>query len=90
MEQSEGTFHEAILKICPHYFDFFDVMKDCSSSKPQINSEEFDEVIAEPLSCDDDDDSSIVNNNVIHLDRQNDDNTREQSSQQPVQQQYNS
>ena len=36
MEQSEGTFHEAVLKICPHYYDLFDVMKDCSSLKPQM------------------------------------------------------
>ena len=29
MEQSKGTFHEAILKNCVHYFDLFDVIKDC-------------------------------------------------------------
>ena len=50
MEQSKGTFHDAVLKVCPHYFDLFDVMKDCSSSMPQINLEDLDENIVEALS----------------------------------------
>ena len=72
MEQSEGTCHEAVLKICPQYFDLFDVMKDCSSLKPslkpQIKSEELKEIIAEPLRSDDDNDFLIGNDNVIHPD----------------------
>ena len=72
MEQSEGTFHEAVLKICPQYFDLFDVMNDRSSLKPslkpQIKSEELNEIIAEPLSSDDDNDFLIGNDNVIHPD----------------------
>ena len=68
MEQSEGTICEAVLKFCPHYFDLFDVMKDHSSLKPQINSEELDEIITEPLSSNDDDDSLIWNENVIQPD----------------------
>ena len=78
MEQSEGTFHEAILKICPHYFDLFDVMKDHSSSKPEINLDELNEIIVEPLSSDDDDNSLIANDNVIHPNNQNDDSTGSQ------------
>ena len=66
MEQSEGTFHDAVLKICPHYFDLFDVMKDHSSSKPQIISQELNEIIVEPLTTDDEEDSSINNNNDTH------------------------
>ena len=50
VEQSKGTFHDAVLKVCPHCFDLFDVMKDCSSSMPQINLEDLDENIVEPLS----------------------------------------
>ena len=80
MEQSEHTFHEAIIKICPHYYDLFDVMKDHSSSKPQINSEELNETIAEPLSSNDDDNSLIGNENVIQPDNQNDDNTETQDN----------
>ena len=83
MVQSEGTFHEAILKICHHYFDLFDVMKDHSSSKPQINLEELNEITSKHLSSDDDDDSSIGNDNVIHPDNQNDDNTESQDSSHP-------
>ena len=91
MEQSEGTFHEAVLKICPHYFDLFDVKKDCSSSKHEINSEELNEIIAEPLSSDDDDDSLIGNDNVVKPHNQKDDNTQSQlPSHQTGQQQYNS
>ena len=78
MEQSKGTFCEAILKICPHYFDLFDVMKDCSSLKPQINLEELNEIIVD--SSDDDNDSLIANDNVIHPDNQNDDNTESQEN----------
>ena len=80
MEQSKGTFHEAILKICPDYYDLFDVMKDCSSFIPQINSEELDEIVAEPLSSDDDDESLIGKENVIQPDNQNDDNTETQDN----------
>ena len=78
MEQSEGTFHEA-----SNYFDLFDVMKGCSSSKPHVNSEELDEIIAKPLSSDDDDNSFIGNDNVIHPDNQNDDNTESQDNSHP-------
>ena len=85
MEQSEGTFCEAILKMCPHYFDLFDVMKDHSSSMPQINSEDLDENIVEPLrSSDDNDESLIGNENAIQTNNQNDDNSNPR--QQPLQQ----
>ena len=60
MEQSKGTFHEAVLKMCPHYFDLFDVMKNCSSSMSQINLEDLDENIVEPLSSSDNDDESVI------------------------------
>ena len=81
MEQSEGTFCEAILKMCPHYFDLFDVMKDHSSSMPQINSEDLDENIVEPLhSSDDNDESLIGNENAIQTNNQNDDNTATQDN----------
>ena len=83
MEQSEGTFHETILKICPHYFDLFDVMKDHCSLKPQIDSEELNEIIAKPLSSNDDDNSLIGNDNVIHPNNQNDDNTDSQDNTHP-------
>ena len=83
MEQSEGIFCEAIFKICPHYYDLFDVMKDGSSSKPQINLEELNEIIAKPLSSDDDDDSLIGNENVIQPDNQNDDNTETKDNSHP-------
>ena len=43
-------------------------MKDHSSLKPQIDSGELIEVIAEPLSSDDDHDSLIVNDNIIYPD----------------------
>ena len=62
MQQSDSTFHEAVLKMCPHYFDLFDVMKDHSSSMPQINLEDLDENIAEASSSSDDDDKSLVGN----------------------------
>ena len=81
MEQSEGTFHDAVLKICPHYFDLFDVMKDHSSSKPQIISQELNEIIVEPLTTDDEEDSSINNNNDTH--NPNDDNTESQENSHP-------
>ena len=74
---------QGILKICSHYYDLFDVMKDCSSSKPQINSEELNEIIPEPLSSDDDDDSLIGNENIIQPDNQNDDNTESQDNSHP-------
>ena len=83
MEQSKGTFHQAVLKICPHCFDVFDMMKDHSSLKPLINSEELNEIIAKHLSSNDDDDSSIGNDNVIHPDNQNDDNTENQDNSHP-------
>ena len=83
MEQSEGTFHEAILKRCPHYFDLFDVMKNCSSLKPKINLEELEETIAEPLNSNDNDNSLIGNANVIHPNNQNDDNTESQDNSHP-------
>ena len=89
MEQSEGTFHDAILKICPHYFDLFDVMKDRSSLKPQIYSEELDEIIAEPLTTDNEENSLIDNNNVIHPNNQNDDNTESQEKSHPNSQSSN-
>ena len=54
--------------INPHYFDLFDVMKDHFSSKPQINSEELDEIIAEPLSGNDDYISLIGNEIVVQPD----------------------
>ena len=38
-------------------------MKDHSSSKPEINSEELDKIIAESFTTDDEDDSSFDNNN---------------------------
>ena len=85
MEQSEGTFCDAILKICSHYFDLFDVMKDCSSFMPQMNLKELDEIIAKPLSSgdDDDDDSLIGNENVVQPNNQNnDDNTESQDNSQ--------
>ena len=66
MEQSEGTFCDVVLKICPHYFDLFDVMKDHSSSKPEINSEELDKIIVEALTTDNEEDSLIKNNNDTH------------------------
>ena len=66
MEQSEGTFCETVLKMCPCYFDLFDVMKDCSSSIPQINPENLDENIVEPLCSSDHDNKSVIGNeNVI-------------------------
>ena len=77
MEQNEGTFCDVILKICPHYFDLFDVMKDCSSLKPQINLEELNEIIVEPLTIDDEDESLIDSNNPSN---QNDDNTESQEN----------
>ena len=84
MEHSEGTFHEAVLKMCPHYFDLFDVMKDCSSSMPQINSEDLDENIVEPLSSSNDDNESVIGNeNVIHTDNQNEDNTENRDHSHP-------
>ena len=66
--------------MCPHYYDLFDVMKDHSSSMPQMNSEDLDENIAEPLSSDDDNESLIGNENVIQPDNQNDDNTETQDN----------
>ena len=51
------SFCEAVLKIYPHYYDLFDVIKDHSSSKPQTNSEALNEIIAEPFSTNDNDDS---------------------------------
>ena len=79
MEQSEGIFHDAILKICPHNYDLFDVMKACSSLKPQINS-----IMAKPLISDDDDDNSLIGNeNVIQPNNQNDDNTETQDNSHP-------
>ena len=89
MEQSKGTFREAVLKICSHYFDLFYVMKDHSSSKPQINVEQLNEIIAEPLSSDDDNDSLIVNDIVVHPDNQNDDNTESQENSHPNSQSSN-
>ena len=89
MERSEGTFHDAILKICPHYFDLFDVMKDHSSLKPQINSEELDEIIAEPLTTDNEENSLIDNNNIIHPNNQNDGNTESQEKSHPNSQSSN-
>ena len=83
MEQSEGTFCEAVLKICPHYYDLFNVMKDCSSSIPQINLEDLDELIGEPLSCNGDDEFLIDNENVVQPDNQNDDNTEDQDNSHP-------
>ena len=80
MEQSEGTFHDAVMKICPPYFDLFDGMKDHSSWMPQINSEELDEIIAKPLSTNGDDDSLIGTENVMQPDNLNDDNTESQGS----------
>ena len=81
MEQSEGTFHEAVLKMYPHYFDLFDVMNDHSSSMPQINLEDLDENIAEPLSSSDNDDESLIGNeNAIQTVNQNDDNTENQDN----------
>ena len=58
-------------------------MKDHSSLKPQIDSGELIEVIAEPLSSDDDHDSLIVNDNIIYPDNQNDDNTGSQENSHP-------
>ena len=76
MEQSEGTFHDAVLKMCPHYFDLFNVMKDHSSSMPQIILEDLDENIAEPLSSSNNDNESVIGKeNVIQMDIQNEDNT---------------
>ena len=89
MEQSKGPFHEAIIKICPHYYDLFDVVKDCSSLKPQINSEDLDEIIAEPLSSDDEDDSLIGNENVIQPNNQKDGNTETQGNRCPNSQSSN-
>ena len=83
MEQSQGTFCEAILRMYPHYYDLFDVMKDCSSSMPQINLEDLDENIAEPLSSNDDNESLIGNENVIQSYNQNDDNTETQDKSHP-------
>ena len=48
-------------------------MKDSSSSKPKIHSEEFDEITAEPFT-EDDDDSSFDSNNDSHPSNQNDEN----------------
>ena len=79
MEQSKGTFHEAVLKMCPHYFDLFNVMKDHSSSMPEINLEDLDENIVEPLSSSDDNDESVIGNeNVIQTDNQSEDNIETQ------------
>ena len=89
MEQSEGTFHIAVLKICPCYYYLFDVMKDCFSLKQQINLEEPIAIIAEPLSSDDDDDSLIGNENVIQPDNQNDDDTETQDNSHPSSQASN-
>ena len=83
MEQSEGTFCEAVLKICPHCYDLFNVLKDCSSSIPQINLEDLDELIGEPLSCNGDDEFLIDNENVVQPDNQNDDNTEDQDNSHP-------
>ena len=47
---------------------------------PQINSEDLDENIADPLSSDDDDESLIDNENVIQPKNQNDDNTGTQDN----------
>ena len=84
MEQSECTFCEAVLKICHHYFDLFDAMKDWSSPKPQINSEELNEIIAEPLSSDDDDDSLIGNENVIQPNNQDDETLKAKTTAVPT------
>ena len=83
MEQSKCTFHEAVLRICPHYYDLFDVMKDHSSCMPQINLEDLDENIVEPLSSNDDDESLIGNENVVQHGNQNDDNTETQDNSHP-------
>ena len=58
-------------------------MKDHSSSKPQIISEELNEIITKPLSSNDDDDSLIGNENVIQPNNQNDDNTESQDNSHP-------
>ena len=64
----------------PHYFDLFDVMQDHSSSKPEINLEELDEIIAEHLTTDSEEDSLIDNNNDTHPSNQNNDNTESQEN----------
>ena len=47
-------------------------MKDHSSSIPQINLEDLDENIMEPLSSSDDDNESLIGNeNVIQTNNQN-------------------
>ena len=84
MEQSEGTFCEAVLKMCPHYFDLFNVMKNHSSSMPQINLEDLDENIVKCLSSSDDDDESVIGNeNVLQMDNQDEDNTENQDQSHP-------
>ena len=83
MEQSKGTFHDAFLKISPHYFDLFDVVNDQSSSNPQINSEELNKIIADPLTIDSEEDSLFVENNDSHRSNQNDDNTESQVNSHP-------
>ena len=72
MEQSDHTFSDAVLKICLHYFDSFVVMKDCPSSKSQINLEQLDQIIVEPITMDDEEDLSSDNNNDSHPNNQND------------------
>ena len=70
--------------MCPHYFDLFDVMKDHLSSMPEINLEDLDENIVEPLSSSDDNNKSLIGNeNVIQTDNQNEDNTENQDNSHP-------
>jgi hypothetical protein len=39
-ETDEGTFHDAVKKKCPYYFDLLDIMSDRASSKPKATSYE--------------------------------------------------
>ena len=77
-EQSGGTFHDAVLKICTHYFDLFDVMKNHSSSKPQKIQKSLTKLLQNLLLLTMKMILSFDNNDDSHPSNQNDDNNESQ------------
>eukprot|EP00977_Amphora_coffeiformis_P023604 scaffold13773_cov76-Amphora_coffeaeformis.AAC.1 len=49
-KEGEGTIKDAVLKICPYYYDLLPIMSERASAKPKATSEALDDSSDDELS----------------------------------------